>query len=111
MHYRIYAFAGLALSLLAASPVRAAITDPLYSTAYLQHLCNSSYDVDAGLCAGYIMGVADTLQQQGQSCLSPNISPETLVSNIRRDWEQNPQQPENALQSIQDIFQRRFPCP
>lgn len=110
MVYRIFALLGLSLMVLTASPVRAAIA-PLYSTAYLQHLCNSSYDVDAGLCAGYIMGVADTLQQQRQACLSPSISPETLVANIRRAWEQNPQQPENALQSIQDIFQSRFPCP
>jgi hypothetical protein len=89
----------------------AAIVAPLYTTAYLQHLCNSPYDVDAGLCAGYIMGVADTLQQQHQACLSPNISPETLVDNIRRAWEQSPTQPESALNSIQDIFLKRFPCP
>jgi hypothetical protein len=90
-------------------PAQAA-PDALYSTQYLQHLCNSTYDVDAGLCAGYIMGVADTLQQQKQACLSPNISPEVLVENIRRAWEQKKDQPDNALHSIQDIFLTRFPC-
>lgn len=105
---RFYAIACFLL----ATMISAAQAAPaaLYSTAYLQHLCNSTYDVDAGLCAGYIMGVADTLQQQKQACLSPNISPEILVENIRRAWEQKKEQPDNALHSIQDIFQIRFPC-
>jgi hypothetical protein len=110
MRYTLYGALVLVVTGVSAMTAHAA-TPPLYSTAYLQHLCNSTYDVDAGLCAGYIMGVADTLQQQKQACLSPNISPEVLVENIRRAWTQPGDQPINALQSIQDIFQSRFPCP
>lgn len=84
---------------------------PLYTTAYLQSLCSSTYDIDVGLCSGYLMGVADSLQQAKQACLSPQIGPETLTTNIRRAWEQNPDQPRDALQSVQDILQSRFPCP
>lgn len=94
-----------------ASAAVSGAVSPLYTTAYLRSLCNSTYDVDAGLCAGYLMGVAESLQQAKQACLSPQISPETLTTNIRRGWEQNPDQPADALQSVQAILQSRFPCP
>jgi hypothetical protein len=111
MQRRIYTGLLICLLGLGASAAQAAMVQPMYTTAYLQHLCDSSYDVDAGLCAGFIMGVADTLQQQKQACLNPSISPETLLANIRRAWDQEPEQPASALQSIQQIFQQRFPCP
>ena len=86
-------------------------TTPLYTTAQLRALCDSAYDVDAGLCAGYIMAVADDLQQQGQACLSPQIQPETLVANLRRAWQQNlAAASTSALHNVQEIIQSRFPC-
>ncbi len=103
-----YAFYALGVLLL---PVMAQAAGPLYTTAYLQNLCNSTYDIDAGLCSGYLMGVADSLQQQKQACLSPQIGPETLTVNIRRAWDQTPNQPLDAMTSVQAILQSRFPCP
>lgn len=110
MKYWIATISGLLLCLSSAQAATQAAT-PLYTTAYLQSLCSSTYDIDAGLCSGYLMGVADSLQQAKQACLSPQIGPETLTSNIRRAWEQNPDQPRDALQSVQEILQARFPCP
>lgn len=82
----------------------------LYSLSELQHLCDSQYDVDAGICAGYVMGVADALQQQGRACIGANIRPETLMDNIRRGWTQNTAPSDTALLSVQDIITQRFPC-
>ena len=84
---------------------------PLYTTAYLRHLCTSTYDIDVGLCAGYVMGVADGLQQSGAACLSPMITPEVLIDNLNRGWAaQTGSPPDEALHSVQDILQTRFPC-
>jgi hypothetical protein len=104
-------FYGVMIVLLGMTHIVQAAPVPLYETPYLQGLCNSPYDVDVGLCSGYIMGVADTLQQQNQVCLTPQIGAETLMLNIRRGWQQKPDQPVSALQSVQDILQQRFPCP
>ena len=103
MRYR-YGFIGF---MLLAGNAQAA---SLYTTPYLQSLCNSTYDVEAGLCSGYIMGIADSLQAQGKACLSPAIGPETLTINIRRGWEQAPEQPADALQSVSQLIESRFPC-
>lgn len=92
------------------SSAQAAPFQPLYTTAQLQALCASPYDIDVGLCAGYIMAVADQTQRDGQSCISGQIGPETMTDNIRRAWAQSPRQPDDALSSVQEILHNRFPC-
>jgi hypothetical protein len=105
---RIMGMTGLLLTL--AVPSAYAAPQALYTTAYLQHLCSSTYDIDVGMCAGYIMSVADDLQQQGQVCLTGQVGPAVLMDNIRRSWTQTSNQPTGARQSVGDILQQRFPC-
>lgn len=92
----------------AQAPIR--VDGNLYSLSELQHLCDSQYDIDAGMCAGYVMGIADITQQQGRACIGPNVRPETLMDNIRRGWAQDKTASDTAAVSVQSILEQRFPC-
>lgn len=81
----------------------------------LQGLCNSRYDVDAGMCAGYIKAIAEELMQESdpraQVCLSPAIGPQTLVENVQRSWaERAPQSQDFANDSVAGVLKDRFRC-
>lgn len=81
----------------------------------LHNLCNSRYDVDAGMCAGYIKAIAEELMQdsdpRAQICLSPAIGPQTLVDNVLRGWaERAPQSQDFATDSVAGVLKDRFRC-
>ena len=81
----------------------------------LQGLCTSRYDVDAGMCAGYIKAIAEELMQdsdpRARVCLSPAIGPQTLVDNVQRSWaERAPQAQDFASDSVAGVLKDRFRC-
>lgn len=111
MKYVLFSF----LLVVAAIPVQAQVQGAM-TAIELQNLCNSRYDVDAGMCAGYIMAIAERLQQDPNPihrvCLSPAVSPQTLVDNLLRGWESSPPQPHDlATDSVAGLLRDRFRCP
>lgn len=81
----------------------------------LQQLCDSPYDVDAGMCAGYVMAVAERIQQDpnpaSRVCLSPAIGPQILVQNVQRAWEQHPPAAYDlAVENVEALLRQRFKC-
>ncbi len=107
--------AAFALFFLTAFPAGAQVQSPL--TAHQLHqMCQSRYDVEAGLCAGYVAAVADKLMRDSNPanavCLSPAIGPQTLVDNVLRDWSQAEIAPqEMAFEAVEGVLRRRFRCP
>lgn|SRR5690606_12990217 len=96
-------------------PAMAQIQSPMLASQ-LQQMCQSRYDVEAGLCAGYIAAVADKLMRDSNPanavCLSPAIGPQTLVDNVLRDWSENEIAPqEMAFEAVEGVLRRRFRCP
>lgn len=82
----------------------------------LQNLCTSKYDIDVGLCAGYVMAVAERLNAESDPgnrvCLSPSIAPQTLVVNVQKAWESAPPAPQDfAAESVEIALRQRFHCP
>lgn len=82
----------------------------------LQTLCASRYDVDAGMCAGYVQAIAEELMAdsdpRAQTCLSPAIAAQTLVDNVRRGWAARAPQPQDfATDSVAGVLKDRFRCP
>lgn len=103
------------LALLTTAPAFAQVQNPMMAHQ-LQQLCLSRYDVDAGICAGYMAAVADRLMRDSNPdnrvCLSPAISPQTLVDNVQRDWASSEISPqEMALDAVEGALRRRFRCP
>lgn len=81
----------------------------------LQGLCNSRYDVDAGMCAGYIKAIAEELMNdhdpRARICLSPAVSAQTLVDNVERGWLSRAPQPQDlAADSVAGVLKERFRC-
>lgn len=86
------------------------------TTIRLQQLCDSPYDVDAGMCAGYVMAIAEMILQDPRPsrrvCLSPAVGPETLIQNLRRAWQNNPPAAyELAIENVETTLRDRFKCP
>ena len=82
----------------------------------LQQMCASHYDVDAGMCAGYVTAVAERLMRENDPathiCLSPAISPQTLVDNLRAVWgKQPPESQELASSGVELALRQQFQCP
>ncbi len=87
----------------------------------LEALCTSRYDVDAGFCAGYVTAVAERLMSEsstasggstGRVCLSPAITPETLITHVRSVWQTSPPTPQDfAAESVELALRQRFECP
>lgn len=97
-------------ALLLSVPARAQMT-----AVELQNLCTSRYDVDAGMCAGYIKAIAEELMQdpdpRAKVCLSPAIGPQTLVDNVQRGWATRAPQPQDfANDSVAGVLKERFRC-
>ena len=95
-------------------PALAQIEGPM-TAVQLQGLCNSRYDVDAGMCAGYVMAIAERLQQDSDPlhhvCLSPAIGAQTLVENLQRAWAVQPPQPQDlATTTVAGALRDRFRC-
>jgi hypothetical protein len=105
----------LLFPLLLATPVAAQI--PAATTVgQLLQLCQSRYDVDVGICAGFALGVAEGLMAAEGTprsvCLSPAITPQTLVDNLKRVWSQNAPDPtEPAFAAVERVLRDRFRCP
>jgi hypothetical protein len=81
----------------------------------LQDLCTSRYDVDAGMCAGYVKAIAEELMHdsdpRAKLCLSPNIGAQTLVENVQRGWAERAPQPQDfASDSVAGVLKDRFRC-
>ncbi len=94
---------------------RAEVQTPMTADS-LRKMCDSRYDIDAGMCAGYIMAVAETVMQDSNPgrrvCLSPAISPQTLMDHVRDYWQQNPPAPQDLASFSVDLALRaRFRCP
>lgn len=86
-----------------------------WSAVQLQQLCNSRYDVDTGMCAGYVMAVADKLMHDrkpiSRVCLSPAIGPQVLVDNLKRSWEEAPPAAQDlAVDNVEGVLRTRFRC-
>jgi len=110
---RSWLFALLFLAL--ALPAQAQQQGPL-TAVQLQQMCVSRYDVDAGMCAGYVMAIADQLQHETEPlykiCLTPAITPQTLIDNLQRIWkDQPPQSNEMAFSNVTGALRGRFRCP
>jgi hypothetical protein len=108
-------FAVFSLLFFASLPASAQVQTPMMAHQ-LQQLCMSRYDVDAGLCAGYVTAVADKLMRESNPanavCMSPAISPQTLVDNLLRDWQEAEIAPEQmAFEAVEGVFRQRFRCP
>lgn len=93
-------------------PAAAQIPAPT-TVGQLLQLCQSRYDVDAGMCAGYALGVAESLMAGPSAiCLSPAITPQTLVDNLRRAWTQAAPDPtQDAFAAVAAVLRERFHCP
>lgn len=96
-------------------PGSAQVQGPL-SAIDLQNLCNSRYDVDVGMCAGYIMAIAEQLQAQSDPaqpvCLSPAVRGQALVDNMQRAWAEQPPGPhDQAAAHVARVLRARFRCP
>jgi Rap1a immunity proteins len=81
----------------------------------LQSLCTSRYDIDAGMCAGYIKAIAEELMHEhdprAQICLSPAISAQTLMENVLRAWAEKAPEPQDlANDSVAGVLKDRFRC-
>ena len=81
----------------------------------LQNMCSSHYDVDAGMCGGYIKAIAEQLMSdhdpRAKFCLSPAIGPQNLVENVQRGWATRPPKPEDlAFDSVTGVLKDRFRC-
>jgi len=96
-------------------PAWAQMPSPM-TTVQLQDLCNSRYDVDAGMCAGYVTAVAERLMIDNNPhqrvCLSPAIAPQILVDNIRNVWAKQPPEAQDlAAQTVESALRQQFRCP
>lgn len=97
------------------TPSRAQVKSPM-TAVQLQALCASKYDIDFGICAGYVAAVADRLtgvkEGTGRVCLSPAVSPQLLVANVRQAWDaQAPQPQDSGFDSVESALRQRFRCP
>lgn len=107
----------LGLLLLALLPASAeAQTHSTMTVAQLQQLCSSRYDIDVGMCAGYISAIAESLMQnnnpQERVCLSPAIGPQILIEHMQAAWQKNPPQPQDfANANVEHVLRTRFRCP
>ena len=104
-------FIALTVSTAATAQVRSPIT-----AVQLQALCDSKYDIDFGICAGYVSAVAERLMGENDPsrrvCLSPAISPQTLVANLVKAWDvAPPSQQDFAAESVESALRQRFQCP
>lgn len=86
------------------------------TTPQLQALCASKYDIDFGICAGYVTAVAERLMGERDPtrrvCLSAAISPQTLVANVTKAWaDQPPTAQDFAADSVELALRQRFACP
>lgn len=78
-------------------------------------MCASRYDVDAGMCAGYVKAIAEQLMHdsdpRAKFCLSPAVSAQTLVDNVRRGWATRPPVAQDlAVDSVSGVLKDRFRC-
>lgn len=90
-------------------------TQGVMTAIRLQQLCDSPYDVDAGMCAGYVMAVAEQILQDPRPsrrvCLSPAIGPEVLIQNLRRAWQDTPPEAYDlAIENVEMTLRHRFKC-
>jgi hypothetical protein len=97
-----------------AFPAAAQVQTPM-GMMELRNLCASKYDVEAGLCAGYITAVADAIMRHSNPnnpvCLSPAIGPQTLVVNVMRSWKDSPPAAgDSAFDAVEGALKRRFRC-
>lgn len=97
------------------TPASAQVQSPM-TVPQLQALCSSKYDIDVGMCAGYVTAVAERLMNDSNPhnrvCLSPAIAPETLVTNLEKAWQDQPPQPQDfASVSVESALRQRFRCP
>ncbi len=107
-------FTFFALFFMATFPAAAQMSGQV-TAIELQTLCTSRYDVDAGMCAGYIKAIAEELMQEhdprAQICLSPAISAQTLMENVLRSWAERAPQPQDlANDSVAGVLKDRFRC-
>lgn len=106
----------LTIAILLGLPVLAhAQTQTPMTAQALQKMCDSRYDIDAGMCAGYITAVAETVMQDSRPdrrvCLSPAITPQTLMDHVRNYWHDNPPAPQDLASFSVDLALRaRFKC-
>lgn len=86
------------------------------SAVQLQKMCTSRYDIDVGICAGYVTAVAEALMNENNPsqpiCLSPAISPQSLMDNLLKVWSESPPGPEmTAADAVKRTLRIRFRCP
>lgn len=81
----------------------------------LKQLCDSPYDVDVGMCAGYIAAIAEMIMQDPRPsrrvCLSPAIGPQVLMQNMQQAWKDSPpQEYDLAVVNVEMLLRHRFKC-
>jgi hypothetical protein len=93
---------------------QAQVQTPMSAHA-LQKMCDSRYDIDVGICAGYITAIAEMVQQESSPgrrvCLSPAISPQTLMEHVQKYWAANPPNTQDlASFNVDQALRDRFRC-
>lgn len=97
------------------SPVWAQSDQAYWSGRDLKAYCLSDYDVDYGLCSGYITAVADLMIEHNlyglQSCHSNLVRPQQLVDLVVTSLRKNDQTPPgNARYIVASVLAKSFPC-
>jgi hypothetical protein len=92
------------------------VNAPYHFTAMqLGELCNSEYDTDYGLCAGYVTAIADVMLQQDiygtSACNHKNVKSEQLIALTKRYLESNPEVAQTPARDVVSLaLSRAFPC-
>lgn len=115
MIQRFLLFALFFLPVLSAQGVADAQVQAPIDVAQLLRLCDSTYDVDVGMCAGYVTAVAESIMNNSRPeqrvCLNPAIGPETLIENVRVSWAKDAPMPtDGAFGAVEGALRRRFRC-
>ena len=100
------------MALTFSDPARAQVKAPM-TASQIRDLCASKYDIDFGICAGYVTAVAERLMSgEAPVCLSPAVSPQLLVTNVVKAWDHAPPGPQDsAAGAVEQALRQRFACP
>jgi hypothetical protein len=115
MKHFLFCLAILIVALCAFDVAQAQVKTPM-SNDQLQKLCTSRYDIDVGICAGYITAIAEHIMQdnnpQQRVCLSPAIGPQILMDHVQKYWLKSPPKAQDlASIGVEQALRAQFRCP
>jgi hypothetical protein len=90
------------------SPVMTTTQPGAMTAGELQGLCQSSYDVEYGWCAGYVTALAEA---QGGACQNAPVRSQQYVDIFRAYMEVFPEaRKAGAQEAVSAAMARAFPC-